>query len=320
MDSLKPQLPKISNEDRTPLVDVLLELLAWQQIQIDKLEHEILKLKGETTKPKIKPSKMEEETAEEGDGNGNDSAKSKKDKGPKRSKTEHLKIDVTVNIHPDKIPEGSIFKGYRGVVIQNIKFETFNTCYRLAQYETTDGSYVSGQLPDGLNGCHFGNDLISFILYQYHHQHVTQPLLLKQLQDLGVDISSGRLSQFITDGLEVFHDEKDQLLQAGLSVSHYVHTDDTGARHDGKNGYCTHIGNELFAWFSSTESKSRINFLSCLSQGSDYFYVLNAGAFAYMEQQKLPPILLARLELEIAGEVVCSLPLPANNSGRFIAT
>ena len=52
MDSLKPQLPKINNEDRTPLVDVLLELLAWQQIQIDKLEQEILKLKGETTKPK----------------------------------------------------------------------------------------------------------------------------------------------------------------------------------------------------------------------------------------------------------------------------
>ncbi|MDP2903292.1 MAG: hypothetical protein Q8N96_09330 [Methylovulum sp.] len=68
---------------------------------------------------------------------------------------------------------------------------------------------MSGQLPDGLNGCHFGNDLISFILYQYHHQHVTQPLLLKQLLDLGVEISSGRLSQFITDDLDMFHDEKD---------------------------------------------------------------------------------------------------------------
>jgi hypothetical protein len=66
--------------------------------------------------------------------------------------------------------------------------------------------------PEGFNSCHFGNDLISFILYQYHHQQVTQPLLLKQLQDLGVAISSGRLSQFITDGLDVFHDEKDQIL------------------------------------------------------------------------------------------------------------
>src|SRR5664280_2379688 len=296
MDSLKPQLPKICDEDRTPLVDVLLELLAWQQKQIDRLEQEILKLKGETTKPKIKPSKMDNDPAKNAAEKGDDSNKSKKNKGPKRSKTEHLKIDSTIDIQPDNIPEGSIFKGYRDVVIQNIKFETFNTCYRLAQYQAADGSYVSGQLPDGLNGCHFGNDLISFILYQYHHQHVTQPLLLKQLQDLGVDISSGRLSQFITDGLDMFHEEKDQLLQAGLSVSQYAHTDDTGARHDGKNGYCTHIGNELFAWFSSTESKSRINFLSCLGQGSTQTYVLNAGALAYMEQQKLPSAVLARLE------------------------
>ena len=73
MDSVKPQLPTISNEDRTPLIDVLLELLAWQQKQIDQLEQEILKLKGETTKPKIKPSKMDEVPAKDGDGNGVDS-------------------------------------------------------------------------------------------------------------------------------------------------------------------------------------------------------------------------------------------------------
>lgn len=309
MDSLKPQLPKISDEDRTPLVDVLLELVAWQEAQIDKLEQKILKLKGETTKPIIKPSKMDDDPADDEEEIGEDNDEPKKNKGPKRSKTVHLKIDATIDIEPDNIPEGSIHKGFRDVVIQDIKFETFNTCYRLAQYQTPDGSYVSGQLPENLNGCHFGKDLIGFILYQYHHQHVTQPLLLKQLLDLGVEISSGRLSQFITDDLDVFHDEKDQLLQAGLSVSEYIHTDDTGARHDGKNGYCTHIGNELFAWFSSTESKSRINFLSCLGQGSDHFYELNAGAFAYMEQQKLPHCLLARLELEFASAVVCCLPL-----------
>jgi hypothetical protein len=102
-------------------------LLAWQQIQIDKLEQEILKLKGETTKPKIKPSKMDENSAEDGDKNGDDGDKSKKNKGPKRSKTEHLKIDATFNIHPDTIPEGSTFKDYRDVVIQNIKFETLRS-------------------------------------------------------------------------------------------------------------------------------------------------------------------------------------------------
>lgn len=282
MDSPKPELPEISPEERTPLVDVLLELLAWQQKQIAKLEEEILRLKGETTKPKIKPSKMDKDSGENSDSLRSTlegaSTPSKQKKGPKRSKTKHLKIDATLDVQPDDIPEGSIFKGYREVVIQDILFETYNTCYRLAQYQTPDGSYVSGQLPAPLKGCHFGHNLISFILYQYHHQHVTQPLLLKQLEDLGVDISSGRLSQFITDDLDKFHAEKDQLLQSGLSVSQYVHTDDTSARHAGKNGYCTHIGNELFAWFKSTESKSRINFLSCLGQGDAQLYVLNVGA------------------------------------------
>jgi len=228
-------------------------------------------------------------------GNDDKNDKKKNAKGRNAVKPSILKLMLRSLSNPIIFQKVQSIRGFGTLSYQDIKFETFNTCYRLAQYETADGSYVSGQLPDGLNGCHFGNNLISFILYQYHHQHVTQPLLLKQLLDLRVELSSGRLSQFITDNLDVFHDEKDQLRQAGLSVSQYVHTDDTGARHDGKNGYCTHIGNELFAWFSSTESKSRINFLSCLGQGSDSFYVLNAGAFAYMEQQELPRVLLAHI-------------------------
>jgi hypothetical protein len=51
---------------------------------------------------------------------------------------------------------------------------------------------------------------------------------------------------------------------AGLAVSSYIGTDDTGARHQGKNGYCTAIGNDLFAYFESTASKSRLNFLQVL--------------------------------------------------------
>ena len=143
MDSPKPELPKISSKDRTPLVDVLLELLAWQEKRIDEFEQKILKLKGETTQPKIKPSKMDKDTIEDGD----EHDPSKLKKGPKRSKTVHLKTAATIDIQPDTIPEGSSFKGYREVVVQDIVFETFNTCYRLAQYQTADGSYVSGRLP-----------------------------------------------------------------------------------------------------------------------------------------------------------------------------
>jgi hypothetical protein len=272
MNDIKPAFPTIAAEDRPPLVDALLELLAWQAKRIEALEQEILKLKGETTKPKIKPSKMD-------DDDDNSSTAKKPERAPKAnsSKAASLKIDETITIEPENVPPGSRFKGYRQVVVQDLILKTHNTCYRLAEYQTLDGRYISGQLPEAVKGSSFGKDLIAFILYQYHHQHVTQPLLLGQLRDLGIEISSGRLSEFITENLDVFHQEKDALLEAGISVSRYVQTDDTGARHDGKNGYCTYIGNDLFSWFASTMSKSRINFLSLLQQGLSADYVLNAG-------------------------------------------
>ena len=114
-----------------------------------------------------------------------------------------------------------------------------------------------------------------------------QPLLLEQLWDVEVDISSGQLNRIITEGKEVFHKEKADILRVGLEVSLYVHVNDTGARHQGKNGYATHVGNELFAFFESTGSKSRINFLEILRGGHED-YVVSDVALNFMRAQKLP--------------------------------
>jgi len=288
MKSSKPKLPSISEDERSPLLDALLELINWQEQYIEELEDEIQKLKKETRRPKLKPSKMDEETK-----NGNEP---RKKKGERRKKTSRLQVDEERVIEPDVIPEDARFKGYRDIIVQDLVIRTHNIRYRLAQYETAEGKYISGQLPQGIHNDHWGSTLHSFILYQYHHQHVTQPLLLEQLHDLGIEISSGQLSNMLTEDLDGFHEEKDALFKAGVAHSSYIQTDDTGARHGGKNGYCTYIGNELFAWFESTESKSRINFLELLSRSVEKCYVLNAGAFEYMEQQKLPQSVLGKLE------------------------
>ena len=55
------------------------------------------------------------------------------------------------------------------------------------------------------------------------------------------------------------HAEKDELLPTARQISGYLHCDDTSARHQGKAAVCTHIGNELFASFSTTDPSS-----SCL--------------------------------------------------------
>ena len=84
----------------------------------------------------------------------------------------------------------------------------------------------------------------------------------------------------------------------GLQVSGHIHVDDTGARHGGKNGYCTHIGNEWFAWFESTKSKSRVNFLELLRAGHKD-YVLSGEALEYIAAQKLHTEQIEKLAVEI---------------------
>jgi hypothetical protein len=124
-----------------------------------------------------------------------------------------------------------------------------------------------------LKGRHFGPKLLSYILYQHHHYQTTQPLLHEQLREWGIDISSGQINQLLLSGKEAFHAEIEAILQTGLALSSYVRLDNSGAGHQGKNGYVTHIGNEFFTWYQSTNSKSRINFQSLLWAGNSDYYL-----------------------------------------------
>lgn len=286
-ETLKP--PIIPEDEKSPIVLQLLALIEQQASiiqqqaeQIQQLKDEIARLKNQKPKPKIPPSRLESSKR------GKKKQSGKKRPGSrKRSKTAKLEIHDTLPIEPEDIPEGSVFKDYNDFVVQDLKIKTHNILFRLRTYTTPDGQYVCGKLPEYLNGGHYGPTLISYILDQYYHGHVTQPILLEQLHEFGIEISKGELNNILIENKDDFHQEKNDLLTAGLVVSSYLNVDDTGARHKGKNGYCTHIGNELFSWFESTESKSRINFLKLLRAGhSDYF--INMDAITYMEANKLP--------------------------------
>jgi hypothetical protein len=144
-----------------------------------------------------------------------------------------LQIHNDERIEPEHIPEGSEFRYYKTFVVQDLKLEAYNTRYQLKVYMAPDGSCVAGQLPAYLNGGHYGPTLIRFILYQYYHCHVTQPLLLEQLDEFDIDISSGQLNNILIENKERFHQEKDHILAVGLQVSSYINVDDTGARYQG---------------------------------------------------------------------------------------
>jgi hypothetical protein len=157
-------------------------------------------------------------------------------------------------------------------------------------------------VPAELNGGHFGAQLRRYVLYQHHHCHVTQPLLLEQLREWGIDISAGQIDALLSGANEDFLAEKDQLLVTGLAVSRHITVDDSGARHQGHNGYVTQIGNDWFAWFASTGSKSRINFLQLLHAG-DITYTLNTHALSYLQEEHLPKAPLQRLQAQTPATI-----------------
>ena len=171
--------------------------------------------------------------------------------------------------------------------MQDIRIKLHKTRYRLERWETPSGEAIIGQLPGDEAPFRRDPAHVRHLPIPTRHAHVTQPLILEQLREWGIEISADEISAIITEDKEAFHAEKEALLSVGLRYSRYVHVDDTGARHKGKNGYCTHIGNEQFAYFASTNSKSRINFLPLLRAGHED-YVRGDEALAYMQQQKLP--------------------------------
>jgi hypothetical protein len=294
---MKIELPPISAAERTPLVEALLAIIDAQQQRIQQLEEtvgklrdEIALLKGEKPRPKIAPSRLEAPPPKPPPAPGD-----KRPGSQKRSKTASFIAPIEVKIPFPDPPPGSTSHGYEEYTVQELVLQAKVTRYWRERIITPDGQSLLAPLPDDVLPGHFGPILISYILYQYHHCHVTQPLLLEQLHDLGIDISAGQLNNILTENKDGFHQEKAEVLTTGLQTASWIGVDDTGARHDGKNGFCTAIGNDLFACFQSTDSKSRLNFLKVL-RGWGTGYAINEVALSYWQRQKLPQTLIALLQ------------------------
>lgn len=289
------------------MIDGLLEMKQRLSNEVQQMRDEISVLKSQKARPKFKSSKMDKNTDENTDkdaadgAQGEDGEKPKRPGSAKRSKTAQLHIHEECVIAPTaSVPLDARFKGYRDVVVQGLVIKNHNVRYRLECWQTTEGAYLTGQLPPALKGHHFDPNLRSYVLYQHHHCHVTQPLLLEQLREWEIDISAGQIDALLSADKETFHAEKNELLVAGLRVSQSITVDDSGARHKGKNGYVLQIGNELFGWFSSTNSKSRINFLERLHAGAITAQV-SEEALAYMQIQGLSAAIREQLRLQTPG-------------------
>jgi hypothetical protein len=183
------------------------------------------------------------------------------------------------------VPEGSQFKGYEPYQVQDLVITARVVRYRRERWLTPTGETIVAPLPAGTRG-HFGPELRRYVLMQYHQGQVTVERLVAQLQAVGISISKREVMRLLIDRQDDFLDENREVLRAGLETAAWITVDDTGARHRGANAVCTQIGNDSFAWFGTTGSKSRLNFLELL-RADHTDYVINDAALDYMREHVL---------------------------------
>ena len=153
----------------------LKELVLQQGETIRELRDEIAVLRGQKGRPAMKPSPMDKETDKDDPTGGKGRGKRRNSGQP--AKTARLDIHEERTMAVNDVPEGSRFLGHRSFTVQDLRIGSHNTRFLLERWATPDGRVLTAACPPELGGLLFGPGLRAFILYQYHHCHVTQPNL-----------------------------------------------------------------------------------------------------------------------------------------------
>jgi Transposase IS66 family len=294
INEISPAIDAITDDNIKSIFKVLLNVIEDIVSENDtlreenqKLRDENNRLKGEQGKPNIRKQKQ-----------GSQNFSSEKERNRKKKKNKKRNRENKINkINIDRVeirqidkatlPEDAIFKGYQEVVVQDLVIRTDNIKFKKAMYYSPSlkKTFIA-ELPDGYDG-EFGPGIKTLSISLYNKSKMTQSAIVEFLRDHGTFIGNATVSGFLTRDLDVFHQEKQDIVRKGLLSTLYQQMDDTSARVNGKNYYVHILCNEFYTAYFTRPNKDRMTILAILFQGEMQF-IFNDTAFTLMKSMKLP--------------------------------
>ena len=289
----------------TRLLNIIEELAKNNKILKEanqKLRNEINKLKGEQGKPDIREeSKNDKKTKDFS--SEKERKRSNKKKNKKGKKNHKIKTNRTEICKFDKnmLPLDAVFKGYLTKIVQDIEIKTDNIEFRKEiYYSPSQKKTFIASLPNGYTG-DFGPKIKSLIIYLHNESNMTQLKIAVFLKNHNIIIAPSTVSRFLTANKDDFHQEKKDIINAGLQASEYQQMDDTGARVNGKN-YFTHIlCNPYFTAYFTRKNKDRFSILEILSQDK-LMFLFNKASYELMEKMGISQKALSKLKSQLVKE------------------
>jgi hypothetical protein len=191
--------------------------------------------------------------------------------------------EQTLTVDPASLPPDAEFKGYDEVVVQDVVARTDNVLFRKEKfYSPAAGQSYVADLPAGYHG-EFGPGIHALVLVFYFACQMTEPKIHAWFQQLGVQISSGEISNLVIKDHAVFHQEKDAVYAAGLRSSPWQHIDDTATRVNGQNYHCHIVDNPLHTTYLTLPAKDRLSVIDVLRNGQARVFRYNADAETWLD-------------------------------------
>lgn len=237
-------------------------LLEEVRCENQELRNEINRLKGEhgDLPPKLPKSTIPTTTS-------NRKSKPKRNKNHKKGgKKFKIVIDRTIECDLDKslLPPDAKFQGYRTVVQQDLLIKRDNVEFKIPiYYSREEGKTYRGQLPPEYEG-EFGSQLKSWLQLLHHYSDVTQGRLKHLMDNLGLHISTGSISNILLLNTELMIEESSAILQSGLEHISYTQSDGTKAWEAGKGKSTQIICTPYYSVYHTMSSKSKANIIWAL--------------------------------------------------------